>query len=479
MRILFKIFPQKSHLNATFPLARSLRELGHEVVYAGVEQLRSHVESQGNIYFVQTEDVYPYVESRGSDPKLTFGLAFAMWWTGRKWRESMWAKFARCDAFDALVRATKPHFVFVDSPYTFFALSIYKHKIPFGMLESMSNLDRAPGCPPLDTDYVPKDSWLSRLICTLHWRRYFIKRWVLGGLGFRADFNKKFVLRMAKNCGVDPSVICFDRYFHLGLRNVPEFILASQVLDFPREPAKNQFYIGPSVEMNRVESSSDYSFKTRFAQMVTAREQGVPLVYCSLGTAGWRYKGAERFLKRVVEASRGASWNLVVAVGMEFDLARFDVIADNAAVFQVVPQLQVLKNADLMITHGGANSITECILSGVPMLVYPGTNQIDQTGNAARVVYHGVGLKGSLARETTSQISAKVLKIVMNSRSRARVNAIRQSILLNYSVFAAANALFGNEKEQNDINLLKNWDCTTKLVGERQLTAMNESLLQN
>jgi len=428
MKILFKIFPQKSHLNATFALACSLRELGHEVVYAGVEQLRSHVESQGNTYYVQTEDFYPYVENRSTDPKLTFGLAFTIWWKGRKWKKSVQAQFARCDAFDSLLKAIKPDFVLVDSPYVLFALSIYKHKTPFGTLESMTNLDRAPGCPPLDTDYVPRDGRLSRLVCALHWRRYFIKRWMFGVLGFRADFNKKFVLQMAKKCGVDPSVICFDRYFHLGLRNVPEFILAPQALDFPRKPARNQFYIGPSVEMNRVESSSDYRFKARFAQMVEARERGTPLVYCSLGTAGWRYKGAERFLKRVIDAALGANWNLIVAVGTEFNLSLFNEAAENSAVFQIVPQLQVLKHADLMITHGGANSITECILTGVPMLVYPGTNQIDQAGNAARVMYHGLGLKGELVCEPSRKIAQKISMVLANNQHKRHVGAFRECI---------------------------------------------------
>jgi len=461
MKILFKIFPQKSHLNATFPLARSLRELGHEVVYVGVEQLRSHVESQGNTYFVQTEDVYPYVENRGSEPKLTFWLAFAMWWKGRKWRESMRAKFARCDAFDALLKATKPDFVLVDSPYTFFALSIYKHRIPFGTIESMINLDRAPGCPPLDTGYVPKDGWSSHLKCALHWRRYFIKRWMLGALGFRADFDRRLVLRMAKKCGVDPSVICFDRYFHLGLRDVPEFILAPRALDFPRCPAPNQIYIGPSVEMNRVESSSDYRFKARFAQIIEERRKGTPLVYCSLGTAGWRYKGAERFLKRVIEAARGAHWNLIVAVGTEFELKRFDCSAINTAVFQVVPQLQVLKHADIMATHGGANSITECILSGVPMFVCPGTDQIDQAGNAARVVYHGLGLMGVMVRETPRGIVRKVSRILSDHQYRKRIQTMAHRIEAGYNCTSGAQTLIRTMR----INIARDTDLAGRLDG--------------
>lgn len=45
--------------------------------------------------------------------------------------------------------------------------------------------------------------------------------------------------------------------------------------------------------------------------------------------------------------------------------------AERIAVFTAVPQISVLQNADLFFTHGGANSVNEAALAGVPMLVLP------------------------------------------------------------------------------------------------------------
>jgi UDP:flavonoid glycosyltransferase YjiC (YdhE family) len=42
-----------------------------------------------------------------------------------------------------------------------------------------------------------------------------------------------------------------------------------------------------------------------------------------------------------------------------------------------------------MVTHGGLGSIKECVMHAVPMLVFP--LDVDQPGNAARVVHHGLG----------------------------------------------------------------------------------------
>jgi zeaxanthin glucosyltransferase len=424
MKILFKVFPQKSHYNATFPLARALREAGHEIVYAGLVQMRGHAEAQGFTYHVEAEDVYPYFENARTQPHLTFWHMLRHWAGRLQPARVMRTRFGRGAFFDTLLRATKPDLILMDSPYTFHALTLYRHKIPFAMLESMMNLDRAPGIPPMDTTYVPDGSRLSRWICALHWQRYFIKRAILGFVGMRADFDRRFVLRMARAWGVDPKVISFDRYFHLGLRDVPELILSPCALDFPRTLAPNQHYVGLPPDLTRKEVAADYRFNRIFERLAGQRAEGRPLVYCSLGTGAWRYAGAERFLHRVIEAARGQRWNLILTAG-EFAMEQFVNLPPNAAVFQVVPQLAVLRQADLMITHGGVNSITECALLGVPMLVCPGTRKIDQAGNAARVIYHGLGLDARMACEITASLRSKIEKVISSSSYCLQSDKIR------------------------------------------------------
>jgi UDP:flavonoid glycosyltransferase YjiC (YdhE family) len=442
MKILFKVFPQKSHLNATFPLARTLRERGHDVVYAGVEPLRRHVEAQDHRYHGQAEDLFPYVEPKRGDPKLTFRTMLQNWYRNRAWADGLRAKYARCTAFDALVKDVQPDLVLVDSPYTFFALGLFRLGVPFAVLESMVNLGWARGFPPGDTTCVPCAGWIGRLCAAAHWRRYFAKRWFMGALGFRVDFAQSFVLQTARAGGVSRNELSFERYFHLGLTTVPELILSPREFDFPRPAAKNQVYIGPSVEMNREESAGDYRFAGRFSQLVEARTRGTPLVYCCLGTAAWRYDGVERFLARIVEAARGAQWHLLLAVGTELELRLPPARPKNVDVFQVVPQLQVLRHADVMVTHGGMNSITECLLAGVPMVVFPGTTQIDQAGNAARVAYHRLGLMGNLQRASAVRIRRSVDQILRDPEYRRRVGEMGRRIRESEAYVRGAEILF-------------------------------------
>ncbi len=55
-----------------------------------------------------------------------------------------------------------------------------------------------------------------------------------------------------------------------------------------------------------------------------------------------------------------------------------------------------------MITHGGASSVKKCLYYGVPMIVIPFAE--DQYGTAARVVYHGLGVRAELRKLTVKHL---------------------------------------------------------------------------
>jgi UDP:flavonoid glycosyltransferase YjiC (YdhE family) len=78
-----------------------------------------------------------------------------------------------------------------------------------------------------------------------------------------------------------------------------------------------------------------------------------------------------------------------------------------------VPQLEILQRARVFVTHGGASSLREAIYFGVPTIVLPGW--LDQFGNGARVVHHGLGLRADMATITPEQMSA-LLDDIMDER---------------------------------------------------------------
>lgn len=79
--------------------------------------------------------------------------------------------------------------------------------------------------------------------------------------------------------------------------------------------------------------------------------------------------------------------------------------------FDRVPQLDLLAECKLFITHGGLQSLKESIAYRVPMLVYP--VWWDQFGYAARVAYYGLGLTGKLGKESPKAMKQKMEKLLV------------------------------------------------------------------
>jgi MGT family glycosyltransferase len=116
------------------------------------------------------------------------------------------------------------------------------------------------------------------------------------------------------------------------------------------------------------------------------------LVYVSLGSLG---SGDVPLMKRLVEALSDTRNRYVVSKGpqhTEYELA------DNMAGEEFLPQAALLPEVDLVITHGGNNTVTECLHYGKPMVVMPlfwdqhdNAQRIDETGFGARLPTYSFG----------------------------------------------------------------------------------------
>jgi UDP:flavonoid glycosyltransferase YjiC (YdhE family) len=76
-----------------------------------------------------------------------------------------------------------------------------------------------------------------------------------------------------------------------------------------------------------------------------------------------------------------------------------------------------------MITHGGLGSVKECVMLGVPMLGVP--LDIDQPGNVARVVHHGVGLAADVSQTTAEELAWALHRLIHEQSFRDRIGALR------------------------------------------------------
>ncbi|XP_054161695.1 oleandomycin glycosyltransferase-like [Oppia nitens] len=132
------------------------------------------------------------------------------------------------------------------------------------------------------------------------------------------------------------------------------------------------------------------------------------LVYLSLGSIG----SAHIYLmKRLVGMLAKSEHRFIVSKGLKHD--KYE-LADNMWGEKFVPQVKVLPIVDLFITHGGNNSITECMYFGKPMIVLP--LFMDQFDNAQIVEDRGYGIRLNPFECTEQQLLQSIDKLLNDTK---------------------------------------------------------------
>jgi MGT family glycosyltransferase len=109
------------------------------------------------------------------------------------------------------------------------------------------------------------------------------------------------------------------------------------------------------------------------------------LIYLSLGSLA---SADVSLMERLVEVLSASPHRFVVSKGPQ---AERYALAENMTGAEFLPQTSILPEVDLVITHGGNNTVTEAFHFGVPMIVLPVF--WDQYDNAQRVDELGYGVR--------------------------------------------------------------------------------------
>jgi zeaxanthin glucosyltransferase len=113
---------------------------------------------------------------------------------------------------------------------------------------------------------------------------------------------------------------------------------------------------------------------------------GRPLVYCTLGTLQGSRSG---IFRNVARACADLDLRLLISQGRLGRLRAGDLPGE-PLVFDWVPQEAVIAQADLVVCHGGINTVLEPLAAGVPMVVMP--LAFEQAAIGARLERAGVAL---------------------------------------------------------------------------------------
>lgn len=150
-------------------------------------------------------------------------------------------------------------------------------------------------------------------------------------------------------------------------------------------------------------------------------------VYISLGTIN---NLDTAFYQTTFAAFGDYPAQFILSVGKNTDISQLEDIPLNFIVRNTVPQLEVLQQVDVFITHGGMNSVHEGLYYGVPEIVVP--QQFEQYTNGKRVVQVGAGLmlggKNPYGNATVDELRQALDTILQNPAYQVQAQFYGQSL---------------------------------------------------
>ncbi len=407
-KIVFFMLSQQGHLNASLKLAKDLQAAGHDVLFLCTRDDQEFLLVQQMECLPVLEGIYPkgFQQHHQAQNRLRRFLELRRTIVDTSRRLPL--------ELESIIQEYKPDLFIIDSIMAYAAFIPCKSKISVVILSSLLPTTKGDHLPPLVTRRLPPRHSLDRLCTSLVWSWVLFKRfWVHLFRGSMRNYKK-----MAHRCGFDWGRVNRSDVFLFDLP-LPKLILCPECFDFARSPSPDRYYIEASIDWGRQDAEFPWS-------SVSDQKK---IVYCSLGSQSYCYDNGRAFFLRVMNAFEELEgYQLILSIGG--NPAAEDLLSAHGdmIVIRYAPQLDILRRATLMITHGGLNSIKECIYLGVPMLVFPGL--YDQFGNAARVLYHGLGYVGHMTRTASKEIRAMVLSIENDCLVRSNIQSMREKFVL-------------------------------------------------
>jgi MGT family glycosyltransferase len=137
------------------------------------------------------------------------------------------------------------------------------------------------------------------------------------------------------------------------------------------------------------------------------------LIYFSLGSLG---SADVDLMRRVIECLAATPHRYIVSKG---PLHAEIELPPNMWGAEFLPQTSVIPQADLVITHGGNNTTTECLHFGKPMILLP--LFWDQYDNAQRMHELGLGVRLDTYRFTDGEMTVAFGRLLADQSRHARL----------------------------------------------------------
>jgi MGT family glycosyltransferase len=144
------------------------------------------------------------------------------------------------------------------------------------------------------------------------------------------------------------------------------------------------------------------------------------LIYLSLGSLG---SADVELMQRLIDTLAQTDYRVIVSMGPQHDQLR---LADNMVGKEFLPQTRILPLVNVVVTHGGNNTVSECFWAGKPMVLLP--LFWDQYDNAQRVHETGFGVRVDTYGHEPHELSGAIERLLADDRLRAHLAAASERL---------------------------------------------------
>lgn len=375
-KIAYVGLPAHGHTNPTVPVMKELVARGHEVLYYNGESFREKVAPAG-VNFRALPEPLPSEREVAEALHELINASLLISAMSRHLTHYLIAEFKR----------EQPDLVIYDSVAMWGYIAARTHDIPNISFITTFVLDGSQGAIGLGTMARFLWSTLPQVPRLLRWRRRMAEEFGKensGGITEYADLN----------------IVFTSKAFH------PENSFVDDRFRF----------VGPSLEP----AVRDGVFPFELLREGTK-------VYISLGTINHLDNA---FYQAAFTAFAHYPAQFILSVGRNTDIAQLGEIPDNFIVCNYVPQLEILQQVDVFITHGGMNSVHEGLYYGVPEIVVP--HQFEQLLNGRRVAQTQTGIllgdKRPYGRVTAHELGRALDRVLESPHYRENAERVGKTL---------------------------------------------------
>jgi MGT family glycosyltransferase len=141
----------------------------------------------------------------------------------------------------------------------------------------------------------------------------------------------------------------------------------------------------------------------------------------------------------VAALAKNKNLQLVLSIGDQVDPKQIGPVPNNAIVVKRAPQLELLKQAAVCITHAGLNTVLESLAQGVPQVAIPVT--YDQPGVAARIAHKRTGVVTSLDKLTADHLAFLLNEVLTDPTYRENALKMQRAIAEANGLSVAADVI--------------------------------------